>query len=77
MLNPKPAALLLARLRSITFGGGGIYGACKDISIAEVAGCVTIVGEPGGVDEAGAPRPARLVLQFEAQSGGGSRCARG
>lgn len=34
-----------ARPRSITFGGGGIYGALKDITLSEVHGNASITGE--------------------------------
>ena len=59
---------------SINFGGGGIFGACKNIDIAEINGHVTIRGEAGEVGPDGAvTRPARLLVQFEAA--GAHRCA--
>ena len=52
--------------RSINFGGGGIFGACKNIDISEINGFVTLRGEPGGMAPDGTvTRPARLIMQFE------------
>jgi hypothetical protein len=55
--------------RSITFGGGGIFGACKDISISEINGGVSLSADPSGVGPDGVYHPARMVWQFEAGSG--------
>jgi len=57
-------------LRSITFGGGGIYGACKDICISEINGALKLDAEPGGIGEDGVYRPARMVVTFESSGGG-------
>lgn len=51
---------------SITFGGGGIYGACKDICISHIHGALVLTAQPAGVDKDGIHRPARLIVQFEA-----------
>ncbi|EFN59785.1 hypothetical protein CHLNCDRAFT_56574 [Chlorella variabilis] len=51
---------------TINFGGGGIFGACKNIDISEINGFVTLRGEPGGMAPDGTvTRPARLIMQFE------------
>lgn len=55
---------------NITFGGSGIYGACKDICISEINGALSLHAEPGEVTESGTIiKPARMVVIFEAASG--------
>lgn len=54
---------------SITFGGGGIYGACKDICISEINGCLDLVAEPGGINAEGVYNPARMTVTFKAPGG--------
>lgn len=51
---------------NITFGGGGIFGACKDICISEIHGNLTIVAEPGEFGSKGPITPARVVVTFQA-----------
>lgn len=56
---------------SINFGGGGIFGACKNIDISEINGYVTLRGEAGEMAADGTViRPARLIMQFEGPGGG-------
>ncbi|KAH7615566.1 hypothetical protein Ndes2526B_g09687 [Nannochloris sp. 'desiccata'] len=67
---------------NITFGGGGIFGACKDICISEIHGAMKITMEPGGLGEDGTFRMARMVVQVEAptaatRSGGEKAAAKG
>lgn len=51
---------------NITFGGGGIFGACKDICISEIHGNLKIVAEPGEFGSKGPITPARVVVTFQA-----------
>jgi len=51
---------------SITFGGGGIFGACKDICICEIHGNLKIESEPGNFGAKGPITPARVVVTFQA-----------
>jgi hypothetical protein len=51
---------------NIAFGGGGIYGACKDICISEIDGAFTLRCEPGGLEADGSRRPARVIAEFHA-----------
>ena len=51
---------------SITFGGGGIFGACKDICICEIHGNLKIESEPGSFGAKGPITPARVVVTFQA-----------
>ena len=51
---------------SITFGGGGIFGACKDICISEIHGNLKIVSEPGEYGASGPITPARITVTFQA-----------
>ncbi|KAI3429707.1 hypothetical protein D9Q98_005792 [Chlorella vulgaris] len=56
---------------NINFGGGGIFGACKNIDISEINGYVTLRGEAGEMAADGTViRPARLIMQFEGPGGG-------
>lgn len=67
-----PVSVHLARLHlcSIQFGGGGIFGACKNIDISEINGFLTIRGEAGELAPDGsARRPARLLVQLEGPGG--------
>jgi hypothetical protein len=54
---------------NITFGGGGVYGACKDIVICEINGGVHIKAEVG--ERRGEP-VASLIFTFQA-AGNGSK----
>ncbi|KAL4421597.1 hypothetical protein ABPG75_010888 [Micractinium tetrahymenae] len=55
---------------NIQFGGGGIFGACKNIDISEINGFVTIRGEAGELAPDGSVRRlARLLVQFEGPGG--------
>eukprot|EP00889_Picochlorum_renovo_P004243 jgi/Picre1/31273/NNA_006627.t1 len=51
---------------NITFGGGGIFGACKDICISEIHGNLKIVAEPGEFGSKGPITPARVIVTFQA-----------
>lgn len=51
---------------NITFGGGGIFGACKDICISEIHGNLRIVAEPGEFGSKGPITPARVIVTFQA-----------
>jgi len=51
---------------NITFGGGGIFGACKDICISEIHGNLKIVAEPGEFGSKGPITPARVTVTFQA-----------
>ncbi|PSC68967.1 hypothetical protein C2E20_7463 [Micractinium conductrix] len=52
---------------NIQFGGGGIFGACKNIDISEINGFVTVRGEPGELAADGSvARPARLTVELQA-----------
>eukprot|EP00890_Picochlorum_soloecismus_P005506 jgi/Picsp_1/5957/NSC_03313-R1_hypothetical protein CHLNCDRAFT_56574 [Chlorella variabilis] len=51
---------------NITFGGGGIFGACKDICICEIHGNLKIESEPGSFGAKGPITPARVVVTFQA-----------
>ena len=51
---------------NITFGGGGIFGACKDICISEIHGNLKIVAEPGEFGAKGPITPARVIVTFQA-----------
>lgn len=56
---------------SINFGGGGIYGACRNIDISEIHGYATVRAEIGSPATASSPeRPARLIIQLEGARGG-------
>ncbi|KAL6786087.1 hypothetical protein ACKKBG_A01350 [Auxenochlorella protothecoides x Auxenochlorella symbiontica] len=47
---------------NITFGGGGVYGACKDICISEIRGTAVVEARPPSVPGG----PATLVLEGHA-----------
>jgi hypothetical protein len=51
---------------NITFGGGGIFGACKDICISEIHGNLKILAEPGEFGSKGPITPARVIVTFQA-----------
>lgn len=48
VLPHRLAALIPCAARRIQFGGGGIFGACKNIDISEINGYVTVRGQREG-----------------------------
>lgn len=54
----------------ITFGGAGIYGACKDICICDIKGSFLVRIEPGGIGNDGSYHSARMIVEVQGPIGG-------
>lgn len=54
----------------ITFGGAGIYGACKDICICDIKGSFMVKIEPGGIGKDGSYHSARMIVEVQGPIGG-------